>query len=178
MSQFILSALGPDRPGIVDQLTEALCRHHANIADSRMVNLRGQFAIVMLVDAPESQTKTLQEQLPAAAAKIGLQLTITQPSPQGAALAGGAGGGIPYRIAIYAMDQAGLVHRYTRKLHEHEANIEELTTRLEHAPHSGTPLFSMQMTITLRPGTRLKPLRDDLEALSDELNCDLDIQPA
>jgi glycine cleavage system transcriptional repressor len=40
MPQMIITAVGPDRPGIVGELTGELHSAGANILDSRMVNLR------------------------------------------------------------------------------------------------------------------------------------------
>ena len=41
----ILTALGTDRPGLVDEVSQFIFQHGGNIEDSRMLNLRGQFAI-------------------------------------------------------------------------------------------------------------------------------------
>ena len=54
MTQWIVTAVGPDRPGLVGELTGHLHAGKANLLDSRMVNLRGQFAIVLLLDAAEA----------------------------------------------------------------------------------------------------------------------------
>ena len=45
----ILTALGTDRPGLVDEVSQFIFEHGGNIEDSRMVNLRGQFAIMLLL---------------------------------------------------------------------------------------------------------------------------------
>ena len=57
MSQLIITAVGPDRPGIVGELTGHLHSAGGNILDSRMVNLRGQFAIVLLIELGEDITQ-------------------------------------------------------------------------------------------------------------------------
>ena len=46
MSQkLVITALGADRPGIVNELSEALYARQLNIEDSRMSVLGGEFAI-------------------------------------------------------------------------------------------------------------------------------------
>ena len=174
MQQLVITAVGADRPGIVDSLTEALAQFSANIADSRMSNLAGQFALVMLLEVPDEQAQPLTAKMPDLGGAIGLTITVApsrsaDPAPLP---------GVPYRIRTYAMDQAGLVHRFTHLLHTHNVNIEQLDTRLEHGPHSGTPLFSMDMVVTVPREVKLKALRDQLEQLSADLNCDLDIDRA
>jgi glycine cleavage system transcriptional repressor len=176
MPQLVVSAVGHDHPGLVDQLTELLSRYHANIADSRMVNLHGQFAVVMLIDIPEPHVASIQQELPVEAEKLGLTATIAATGAAGDR--GTPSPGVPLRIRTFAMDQAGLVHRIAHALHQHGVNIEDLTTKLEHGPHSGTPLFSMDMVVTVPAEVPLKKVREALEALCADLNCDLDIDRA
>ncbi len=50
----VLSALGPDRPGLVAEITEYLTKRGANVEDSRMAVLGGEFGVLVLVSgAPE-----------------------------------------------------------------------------------------------------------------------------
>ena len=51
MSAWVITAVGPDRPGLVQTLTSALLEASGNVADSRMINLRGQFALILLAFA-------------------------------------------------------------------------------------------------------------------------------
>ena len=53
MSQIIVTAVGPDRPGIVADLSKLVHDSGANIEGSRMVNLRGHFALLALVEGPD-----------------------------------------------------------------------------------------------------------------------------
>ncbi len=172
MHNLVLSAIGPDRPGLVDHLTDALAAHHASVADSRMVNLHGQFALIMRLQVPPEHDQRLQEQIPAEAARLGLTTLVRAADEHVTSQ------GVPYRIRTYAMDQVGLVHRITHVLSTHRVNIEDLSTKLEHGPHTGTPLFSMDMVVTVPVDTPLKSVREDLEQLCAELNCDLDIDRA
>jgi len=172
MQDLVVSAIGPDHPGLVDRLTEAIGRYNCNIADSRMVNLHGQFAIIMRLQVPDANASDLREQLPGLIEGIGLR-AVTAPVE-----GRGSPPGVPYRIRTYAMDQAGIVHRIAHALGERRVNIEDMTSRLEHGPHTGTPLFSMDMVVTIPPEVRLQDVRTALEALCAELNCDLDIDRA
>ena len=45
----VLSALGPDRPGIVAEVTSYVTERGGNIEDSRMAVLGGEFGVMMLV---------------------------------------------------------------------------------------------------------------------------------
>ena len=172
MAQLIISALGPDRPGIVGELTAHLHSAGGNILESRMVNLRGEFAVMILLECSDQAAKTLAAELPAIAAKMMLKLSVT---PQTAIAQPRAG--IPYRLKTYSMDQPGIVARLTGVLRSLGVNIEELTARQESAPFAGSPLFLTEMLITVPAGVSLSKVRGELEAAGNELNCDVDLDP-
>jgi glycine cleavage system transcriptional repressor len=173
MRQFILTALGPDRPGLVDHLTGHIRAAGGNILDSRMVNLRGQFALLMLVECAPEQAGPLEQSLPAAAAAVGLALQVAPQAPAAQPVAG-----VPMRLKTYSLDQPGIVHRITSLLHRRGVNVEELSSRQESAPFVGTPLFLLEMRVTVPPAVPIRELRRELEILADELNCSLDFEPA
>lgn len=173
MTQWIITAVGPDRPGLVGELSGHLHAAGANLLDSRMANLRGQFALVLLIEAPEASVKTLDDSLQALAARIGLRLFL---SPQAAPPALAVG--MPFRLKTYSMDQPGIVHRVAQILQSHGVNIEDLSTKQESAAFAGTPLFVMEMRLTIPPEVAVRKLRGEVEALCDTLNCDVDMEPA
>jgi glycine cleavage system transcriptional repressor len=173
MAQLIINAVGLDRPGIVGELTGHLHSAGANILDSRMVNLRGQFAIVILVELNEDAAAKVSRDLPSFGKSIGLALTIAGQSatPQQVQ-------GLSYRLKTYSGDQPGIVARLTNLLRLHGVNIEELSAWQENAAFAGTPIFLCEMQLTVPPSVALRKLRADLEGLCNELNCDVDLEPA
>ena len=174
MDQLIVNAIGPDRPGIVGQVTGHLHDAGANVLDSRMVNLRGQFALILLIEAAADAVAKIRRSLPPLAEQIGLRLTLAD------AAASPAAGvtGIPFRLKTYSMDQPGIIHRVADLLREFGVNIEDLSARQESAPFAGTPLFLMEMRVTVPPGVSIGGLRAKVGALCDALNCDVDFEPA
>ena len=173
MPQLIISALGPDRPGIVGELTGHLHSAGANLLDSRMVNLRGEFAMMILVEAPDAAVAKLRDELPAIGQRMGLTVSTT---PQHAPAVASAG--IPYRLKTYSMDQPGIVARLSSVLRSLGVNIEELSARQESAAFAGTPLFLTEMRLTVPPTVPLGKLRAELQSVGNELNCDVDLDPA
>jgi glycine cleavage system transcriptional repressor len=174
MKELVITAVGPDRPGLVGQLTAPLYEAGANVADSRMVNLRGQFAVILLAEVPERGLEPLEAQLLSVAEQLGLTLTFCQHDAQEDKWPTTVG--VPLRLRTYAMDQPGLVHRITDLLHRHGVNVEELQTRAQPRPQTGAPLFSMDLLMTVPSAVPIKRLRGELQTLCDELNCDLEIQ--
>src|SRR5438093_9549492 len=76
MSQLIITAVGPDRTGIVGELTSHLHSAGGNILDSRMINLRGQFAMMILLECPGDLDAKLMRDLPALGESMGLRVSI------------------------------------------------------------------------------------------------------
>jgi glycine cleavage system transcriptional repressor len=173
MQEIVITAVGKDRAGLVDELTGFLLEAGANMADSRMVNLRGQFALIALVECNEQQAATIISQAPAVGERIGLKVSV---APQGSGK-DSVGDGVPYRVKAYAMDQPGLVHRITHFLHQQGVNIEELQTKLAPGSYTGTPLFTLDLRMTIPTSVKPKQLRVQLEELCDSLNCDVDVEP-
>jgi glycine cleavage system transcriptional repressor len=171
MPQLILTALGDDHPGIVGELTGFLHAADANILDTRMVNLRGRFAILVLLETPNAAA--LQSALPAQAQSIGLTVHLAQQSP-----AASPQKGLPFKLKTYSLDQPGLVHRISDVLRENGVNIEDLSARQESAAFTGDPLFIMEMRLTIPPTVPVRMLRTQLEAACEKVNADLDLEPA
>jgi glycine cleavage system transcriptional repressor len=172
MSQLIITAVGPDRPGIVGELTAHLHAGGANILDSRMVNLRGEFAMLILLEAADAAAGELRRQLSGIGEKIGLRLSVSELHT------GTRVRGLPFRLKTYSMDQPGIVARISQVLREFGVNIEELSARQESAPFDGSPLFLTEMRLTVPATVSLGKLRSDLESVGASLNCDIDLDPA
>jgi glycine cleavage system transcriptional repressor len=176
MQELVITAIGPDRPGLVGKLTEPLYEAAANVADSRMVNLRGQFAVILLAEVPEKGIDTIQEKLLEVATALGLTLTFRGNEAQEDKWPTTVG--VPFRVRTYAMDQPGLVYRITDLLQRYGINVEELETRSHPRPETGAPLFSMDLLMTVPSTVQVKQVRRELETLCDELNCDVELAPA
>jgi glycine cleavage system transcriptional repressor len=173
MAQLIISAVGPDRPGIVGELTSYLHAGGANILDSRMVNLRGEFALMILLEASEEAANRFAHDLPPLARDMGLNLFVSAQAAAARPIEG-----LHYRLKTYSMDQPGIVARLTNLLRQHGVNIEELVGRQESAAFAGSPLFMTEIRLTVPPSVPLRKLREELETLCNELNCDVDLEPA
>src|ERR1039457_6966771 len=110
----VLSAIGADRPGLVDEATQFVLACGGNVENSRMVNLHGQFAIMMLVAGLPAVRACLQKGLEAFEARSALhvELRVADLAPAGAALA------MPYRLTTWAMDHPGIMQRVSHLLGE------------------------------------------------------------
>ena len=157
----VLTAIGADRPGLVDAVARYVLDCGGNVADSRMVNLHGQFAMMMLVAGPEDIIARL------GAGREGLERD--QPGARGGAgrRSGdrvGPAAAIPYRLNTWAMDHPGLVQSVAHLLGGMGVNIESADTSLRPAPYTNTPLFEMEFVVAVPAELHIADLREALGA--------------
>ncbi len=117
---YMLTLVGKDRPGIVAHITAALYEGGANLGETSMLRLGGNFTIMMMVQF-KGNTHALRELVGGVAESLGLQLHIDQIE------AHLHDHRIPdVRITVYGADRAGIVAKVTGVLAEAGMNILEL----------------------------------------------------
>jgi glycine cleavage system transcriptional repressor len=177
MNHAILTAIGTDRPGIVDEVSQFIFDRGGNIEDSRMVNLRGQFAMMVLVGGQPDVLERLGRELGEFSRRSGMSGEL-RPAGAGGRPAGATPDALPYRLVGTGIDQPGLVHRLAHLLRELGVNIESLETRLTPAPYTGAPMFELEAVLAVPRATQLSHLRQRLAAACDEINMDWDLRTA
>jgi len=170
--EFVVTAVGPDRPGIAAGFTAELYAAGANLADTRMINLRGQFALLALVEGSADVLESVKVRLRENASKLGLTFHFST-APKASAREG-----VPFRLYAYSMDEPGIVNRISTFLHERDINIEELETRVVSSPYDGYPLFRMEMVILIPTSVNVNALRRALENLGNQMSCDVVLDQA
>lgn len=173
MKYVVITAVGGDRTGIVNELSNEILKDGGNIEDSRMAVLGGAFSLIMLVAGEQQAIDKLLTQIPDMERKLGLTMVIkkTAPKPQQDPL-------IPYRIDIVSMDHPGIVHDVAHFFDDKGINIEDMSTATYAAAHTGTPIFSMHLTIAVNAEASIAELRNEFQEFCDELNLDASMEPA
>ena len=171
-NQMVISALGRDRPGLVDQLSGAIFDLDCNIVDSRMTVLGGEFAILLLVEGPWNQLARLESHVPEL--EKNLDLTIISRYTEPSATAREA---LPYMVEVVALDHPGIVHRLASFFSGRDINISDLNTTRYAAPHTGTPMFAVQMNIGIPPEIHISALREEFLQFCDDMNLDAVMEP-
>lgn len=171
----VVTAVGSDRPGLVAELTARVAESGANVADSRMALLGGEFAVIMLVSAPAEHAATLRGDLEKLGQSLGLQvLTKDTRSPE----AHRAGRVRSYEVAVHALDHPGIVHAVTSAVQELGGNVVSLETSAYQASITGAPLFEMSLCADFPPEVTAARLRETLEQVSEAANADIEVRPA
>jgi glycine cleavage system transcriptional repressor len=164
----VLTAIGEDRPGLVEEVSEFVFARGGSIEDSRMANMRGQFAIMMVVGGAREAIERITSDLETLSREAGIEARVT---PTGHAEVA-ATPRLAYRLTGRALDQSGLVHQVANLLRSLNVNIESMETELEAAPVTGAPIFAMNLVIAVPQHTPIQKLRDELAAMCDSLNID------
>ncbi|WP_163140325.1 glycine cleavage system protein R [Arhodomonas sp. KWT] len=172
-SLLVISALGEDRPGLVDGLTRLVADAGCNIEDSRMTVLGGEFAAIVLVSGRWNQLAKLEATLPSLERRLSLtvQTRRTARSRRGGEL-------LPYAVEVVCMDQGGVVHQLSNFFSVREIDIRDLATTTYTAVYTGTPMFSVRMTVDVPARMQIARLREEFMDFCDELNLDAIIEPA
>ncbi len=168
----VISALGKDHPGIVNELSEAILDCGCSISDSRMTVLGSEFAVIMLVSGNWSAIAKIEDLLSRLEDKLGLTVITRRTEPRSPSKEL-----IPYAVEVVAMDHPGIVHDIAQFFSSRDINIEDLYTGSYAAPHTGTPMFSLHMTIGVPAGLPVATLRGEFMDFCDALNLDAMLAP-
>lgn len=167
---FVFSLMGPDRPGLVDRISEAVLNAPANLEDSRMAVLGDQFVIMMLCSVEDDRADHLKEELARACQEKGLDLSVRSTGARPAAEPN-----LELAVRVHGMDHEGIVHEVAHYLVEQGGSVESLESHVRPAPHSGTPMFSMEVRLAMPASTSLSALRERLEQIGHFLAVDVEV---
>jgi glycine cleavage system transcriptional repressor len=168
----VITASGADKVGIVDQLAGRIADCGCNIEESRMTMLEGNFALIILVSGPWHALSRLEGQMNPLGEQLGLTILHERTHKREKAEPS-----IPYTVEIVAMDQPGIVRSLSAFFSRKGINIVELQTNSYPAPHSGTPLISVVMTVGIQAKVHIPTLRNEFLDYCDDLNLDATFEP-
>jgi glycine cleavage system transcriptional repressor len=168
-----IAASGVDQVGLVEHFTGCILDAGCNIEESRMARLGGQFSILMLVSGRWDALTKLEDRLSTVGEELGLAVIHkrTQHLDRKLPL-------LPYNVEVVAMDHPGIVHSLADFFARRGVNIEEVATETYPAPHTGTPMFSVSMTVGIPTEVHIPSLRGEFLDYCDDLNLDAVIEPS
>ena len=164
-TSLVVTVIGDDRPGIVEQLSDVALAAGANWEESRMARLAGKFAGIMRIRVPAGNAEALAAGLRAMASE-GLTVVVeTSGEPPEASRT--------VTLELVGDDHPGIVRDISKVLARNLVNIEELETGVSGTPMSGEQLFRARARLRLPATTTLEALRERLEKLAGELMVDV-----
>ena len=169
----VITASGEDKVGLVDRLSSKIAESGCNIEESRMAVLGDQFALIMLLSGPWNALSKLEGQLEPLGDQLGLTIIYKRTRQRDRTLPA-----VPYTVEVVAMDHPGIVRNLAAFFSRNGINIEELRTDTYPAPHTGTAMFSVIMTVGIHANIHIPTLRGNFLDYCDDLNLDASFEPA
>jgi glycine cleavage system transcriptional repressor len=168
---FVLTLTGPDRIGIVDEVTGLLLKRGGNVETSRMARLGGEFAVLMLVTMPPEPFAGLGHDLEHLIAR-GYKVTTSRAAQTDAEA---HSGWLPRRIEVRGADHEGIIHEVAHYLSSHGINIESMDSETAPAPHSGVPLFTMTAHVAIPPSLADRGWEAGLDEIGGRMNLEIEV---
>lgn len=166
-TSLVLTFIGPDKPGLVEQLSQSVAEHQGNWLESGLSRLAGKFAGILTVSVPSDQ----QESLKAALMKLeqeGFQISVESVDK------------IPeyeahqvLSLELIGHDKPGIVRDISQALAQRHIVMEHLNTELVSGSMSAEELFKAQVELIAPVDADLDDLQDALEEIASDLMVDL-----
>ncbi len=167
-SKLIISANGPDRKGIVSEISSIISNNNANIETSKMIRLEKEFAMLILIEVDYDKHQNLSNDLNQIS-ELSVNLFETKTNLD-----------ILYKnkfhLYINGADNEGIVHAFSNFLSDLDINIDEVNTKIENAPMSATPLFMMDLIIGSISKINIQKLNNKLNLISEKLGVEVEIK--
>ena len=135
MNRIIITAIGQDKPGLVNKITSIINKNNGNVDNSKMIKIENQFAMIIdfssldNIDNLESDLNLIQDLK--IAYKIIKESKVTKKFFKTFLMMGG--------------DDQGIIDTISDYFRENNINIVEIDTFIELAPITGSPLFNMKI---------------------------------
>jgi glycine cleavage system transcriptional repressor len=166
-----LVAVGKDRSGLVHGISALIHAAGANLEDSRMAVLGGEFAMVLLCSGNSEQLARLAQQKDAAGRELGLELSLRDTT----------GPAMPaserLRLEVSGLDRPGIVDTVSRVLAHRHVNVESMQTELRHQPLTGTAIFVLEAEIRIPPEISQAELEAELAPVCESEQLELSLTP-
>eukprot|EP00177_Eucheuma_denticulatum_P008491 GFKZ01015443.1.p1 GENE.GFKZ01015443.1~~GFKZ01015443.1.p1 ORF type:complete len:220 (-),score=35.48 GFKZ01015443.1:30-689(-) len=165
----VISLAGEDRVGIVRTVTSTLASQRANVEESKMAILGGDFAMIVYVstetpscaDAIATSLKTL---LPT------FSISVRNTTPPDEAVKRNM-----WTLLLEGPDCPGIVAEVTNVLATHGANVHDMDTETTTAPFAGYPLFRMKGKIAVSDD-ELEKVGVALAAVEDKFGSSINLE--
>jgi len=173
MSQLIvISAVGTDRTGVVQDLTKVVMACGGNIEESRMTALGSEFAMLLLVSGNWHTLSRLEQGLNKLCESGDLKVSIKKTGDKPV-----SDDRMPYAVDVVALDEQGIVFNLANFFAARDIEIADVATRSYAAAHTGAPMFAVQMAVNVPSSIHVAQLRDEFLELCDRLNLDAILEP-
>ncbi len=158
MQTYLITIMGPDQPGLVKYLSQALQQHQGTWLCSQLQSGDGLFYGYVKVQLPTEQWPAFNQVCVALEDfQIQSRALSAAPSTELASV----------HFQITANDRTGIIEEVTTVLHQQHLNVQSLNTSHQLAPNWGTPLFQAKI-VAQGSAEQLDATQEAMEALADD----------
>ena len=169
MTTIAFTIIGPDRPGIVAEVSDIVAQHQGNWMESHMANLAGQFAGIVQVQVEPANKAPLSDAL-RALSEQGLQISIAEPTVNTVESCHSLD------IEILGRDHPGIIQDITQALAAINVTINAMQTECFSGSMSGGDMFKGTLTVGVPEDMAFELLEERLHQVSNDLLVDLLIE--
>jgi glycine cleavage system transcriptional repressor len=171
----VLSALGPDRPGLVADLTSYVTERKGNVEESRMLILGAEFGVLVLVSGAQAAIDAITRDVKQLEAATGANVIVRRTkSPEEHR----RGERKPVLIVAESFDRVGIVNAVARAVQDLGLNIVSLETSAVEAPFTGATLFKIEARVDVPRGKSLADIRNAMNEVATREGLDIEITSA
>ncbi|MEC5386559.1 ACT domain-containing protein [Uliginosibacterium sp. H3] len=163
---FVITAIGDDRPGLVEELAAVVVAHEASWLESSLAHVSGKFAGLVRIRVHAQNVVALQKALTDFKPLRVIVERAGHPSPDN----------LPQRalhLSLTGHDRVGIVREVSQVIARHAVNVESLNTYTSAAAMSGETMFHAEAELRADAQLDIRALQAALEALSNELIVDI-----
>ena len=169
---YIITFIGDDRPGLVEELSSAVEQCGGNWHESRLSQLGGKFAGLVMVSLPEGVSAPQLESTLKELASSGMSVRVT---PTGSA-APVASDLRRVLLRVLGPDRTGIVREISAALAAHQVNVVEMDSAVESAPMSAELLFSATIHAQVPASVEMPALEEQLDEIANEMTLDIEVE--
>jgi glycine cleavage system transcriptional repressor len=167
----VLTGVGRDRVGIVAELAQVLYEQGCNLLDSSMTQLRGEFALILMVELDGSISQ-LEKRLAALEAQLGMKIHVRELAEDELRDAVQDEQN-QFMVSVYGADKPGIVANVTRALAERRLNITDVQTK---STGAASKVFLMILEVSAPVSVSAFDVEKQLKAIGAELSVDISVQ--
>ena len=158
----VLTAIGEDKPGLVESLAQVIAGNSGNWLESSMSQLAGKFAGILRVSVSDSEVDQLisaldgiSDQLTLVIERVDSDFEIELPQT--------------VELNLIGNDRPVIIREFSHVLTSLSVNVELLSTDCVPAPMSSEVLFKAKANLKVPVGLKLEVLQQEIERLADDL---------
>jgi len=169
----VLTGVGRDRVGIVAELTQVLFELGGNLLDSSMTLLRGEFALILMVELSErTSLDDLEAGLLQLENQLGMKIHVRELAQD--ELNEPVADRNSFIVSVYGADKPGIVAAVTRALAHNALNITDVQTK---STGHADKIFLMILEVSSSTATMsVSDVERNLKSIGDQLSVDISVQ--